>query len=233
MSAQCCCILRSHLGSCAPTLTERKLGPDIPICVGAMLRCTCRRTKSLLIPDLWVCAQLSILLYVPDTIQVTVLLLLQVGGLVLPQSCFSCDMLCRQCMLVQKILGTDLPTLHTNVKLSICLEIRFTGYFVNYTTIDFNAFQAMKPGQKNHRKPNILSPYFPPPCPCNVAHIIYVLSPLSRLGSYSTSLMWELFHSFVRPSPRPLNFFCFSYILWEVKDRSCISYARGKSTTIL
>lgn len=54
MSAQCCCILLSHLGSCAPTLTERKLGPDIPICVGAMLRCTCRRTKSLLIPGLWV-----------------------------------------------------------------------------------------------------------------------------------------------------------------------------------
>lgn len=142
-SAQSCCILLCLLGNCAPTLTQRKLGPDIPICVGATLLCTCKRTKNLLIPYFWVCAQLSILLYVLDAIQVTMLLLLQVGGLVLPKLCFSCDMLCRDRVLFQKILGTDLSTLYTNVKLSISSEIRSTDYFVNYT-IDFSAFQATR-----------------------------------------------------------------------------------------
>lgn len=135
-------------------------------------------------------------------------------------------------MLFQKILGSDLSTLHTDVKLSISSEIRSTDYFVNYT-IDFNAFQAMKPGEKKHKKPNILSPYFLPPCPCNTAHFIYVLSPLSRLESYSVSLMQEMFHSFVHPFPWPLNFFWFSYILWEVKDQSRTLYSREKSIMIL
>lgn len=227
-SAQSCCILLCLLGNCAPTLTQRKLGPDIPICVGATLLCTCKRTKNLFIPYFWVCAQLSILLYLLDAIEVTMLLLLQVGGLVLPKLRFSCDMLCRDRVLFQKILGTDLSTLHTNVKLSISSEIRSTDYFVNYT-IDFSAFQAMKPGE-NNKKPNILSAYFLPPCPCNTAHLIYVLSPLSRLEGYSVSLMWEMFHSFVHPFPWLLNFFCFSYILWEVKYQNCTLYSRANCT---
>lgn len=83
---QGCCILCCHLANWLPTLIVRKSEPDIPVYVGSMFQCTWVEDTDTFLSLTLVCVQLSTLLQVHNTRQMTVFYLLQACCVVLPKS---------------------------------------------------------------------------------------------------------------------------------------------------
>lgn len=99
---------------------------------------------------MWVCAQLSTLLWVRNTRQMTTLHLVQRGCVALPVSHFRWWVPQSQNVLV------FLPCTQM-WKQIIPSEIRFTDYFVSYMTICSDALQALKSGQNKTMQTIILT----------------------------------------------------------------------------
>lgn len=111
-------------GHLASSLDNEKIRATYPCLCGTNVSVhLIRRHKCLFIPDVWVGVQLSTVLSVDNTRQMTVLCLLQAG----------CDVLPRSLFLVIHSAASEragLSILHADVKLNVSSEIRFTEYIL-------------------------------------------------------------------------------------------------------